>query len=475
MARIRVGIFKAQLSNPAQCCTIVGGGLAGSEAAYQLAKRGVFVRLYEMRPFKSSPAHGSGNFAELVCSNSLGADQPTSPAGILKAELRRLDSLIVKAAEHARVPAGRALAVDRDLFSSFITQEIENHPNIEIVREEVTDLPEGAAIIAVGPLMSGALAGRLREVVGEDYLSFFDAAAPIVTAESIDMDLAYRASRYGEGDDYVNCPLDRACYENFHRELTSAERIPLNEVDFRGDWEPVAPGKKNRLFFEGCLPVEVIGERGIDTLRFGPMRPVGLADPRTGREPYAVVQLRRDNADGSLYNLVGFQTNLRWPEQERVFCMIPGLENAEFVRKGVMHRNTFVCAPRVLDDFLRPKKDGTVFREDLFLAGQITGVEGYVESTACGLVAALNLFCLLADKPIPTWPCKTAIGSLLYYLRSAEPASFQPMNVNLGIFPKLEPILIGGKRKKQTKQERCLQYAERSLVSLEIFLRENFQ
>ena len=427
-----------------------------------------------MRPFKSSPAHASGQFAELVCSNSLGADQPTSPAGILKAELRRLDSLIVKAAEIARVPAGRALAVDRDAFSSSVTQEIENNPLIEIIREEATDLPEGPAILAVGPLMSGALADRLCEVVGEDCLSFFDAAAPIVTAESIDMDKAYRASRYGEGDDYVNCPLDKICYENFHRELTSAERVPLNEVDFRGDWEPVVTGKKNKLFFEGCLPVEVIGERGIDTLRFGPMRPVGLPDPRTGREPYAVVQLRRDNADGSLYNLVGFQTNLRWPEQERVFRMIPGLENAEFVRKGVMHRNTFVCAPRVLDGHLRPQKDGALFRENLFLAGQITGVEGYVESTACGLVAALNMLRALNDKELPLWPRETAIGSLLHYLRTAEPASFQPMNVNLGIFPKLDPPLVGGKRKKQTKQERCLQYAERSLASLEIFLDKNF-
>ena len=460
-------------SAASRACTVVGGGLAGSEAAYQLAKRGIPVRLYEMRPNKCSPAHTGGNLAELVCSNSLGAEQPTSPAGILKAELRRLDSLIMRAAEYARVPAGRALAVDRERFSSFITGEIENNPYIQIVREEVKDIPEGAAIVAAGPLVAGDLAKALQEVVGEDYLSFFDAAAPIVTVESVDMQRSYRASRYGEGDDYINCSLDKAQYERFHRELTAAERVPLNEVDFRGLWQPEEAGEKRRLFFEGCLPVEVIGERGLDTLRFGPMRPVGLADPRTEREPYAVVQLRRDNADGSLYNIVGFQTNLRWPEQERVFRLIPALERAEFVRKGVMHRNTFVCAPRVLDAHLRPLKLGTAYRSDLFLAGQITGVEGYVESTACGLVAAFNLHCLRNGLEMPAWPRETAIGSLLHYLKSAEPVSFQPMNVNLGIFPKLELVKKEGRRKKPSKQERCQQYAERSLQSLEAFLQKN--
>ncbi|MDL2264257.1 methylenetetrahydrofolate--tRNA-(uracil(54)-C(5))-methyltransferase (FADH(2)-oxidizing) TrmFO [Synergistaceae bacterium OttesenSCG-928-I11] len=452
---------------------VIGAGLAGSEAAYQLAKRGVHVDLYEMRPEKKSPAHATGDFAELVCSNSLGADRATSPAGILKQELRALDSLVIRCATEARVPAGGALAVDRAHFSALVTKEIEDNPRIAVVRTEVRDFFDVPTIVAAGPLLAGALAERLKEAVGHDYLSFFDAAAPIVAIDSVDMAHAYRAGRYGQADDYVNCPMNREEYEAFVAALVAAERVPLHEVDFRGETEPENPNEtrreRNKKFFEGCLPVEVMADRGIDTLRYGPMRPIGLPDPRTGREPYAVLQLRRDNAEGTLYNMVGFQTNLKWPEQERVFRMIPALRDAEFVRKGVMHRNTFVCAPLVLDYFLRPRREGGVFRPDLFLAGQITGVEGYVESTACGLVAALNAYALLCGEEMPVWPRETAIGSLLHYLQNAEPASFQPMNVNLGIFPPLEGPATG-KRKKLSKPERSQAYADRSEAAMAYFM-----
>lgn len=448
--------------------TVVGGGLAGSEAAWILAELGFQVDLYEMRPRRSSPAHATDDLAELVCSNSLGADRAESPAGILKEELRRLGSLILRCAERTRVPAGRALAVDREGFAQLVTSEISAHPNIRLVREELTEIPDGPCILATGPLMSGGIAASIRELVGEEYLSFFDAAAPIVTLESVDENASFRASRYGQGDDYVNCPLDEEEYAAFHRALTEAERAPLHEADVWGSVQEDERAAKKR-YFEGCLPVEVMGERGFDTLRFGPMRPVGLPDPRTGREPYALVQLRRDNAEGTLYNLVGFQTNLRWGEQERVFRLIPALRGAEFVRKGVMHRNAFVCAPRVLDEFLRPKREGCAVREDLFLAGQITGVEGYVESTASGLVAALNLAAVLNGRTeLPAWPDVTAIGSLLRYLQTAEPDSFQPMNVNLGIFPPLPPQ--PGKKKKLPKPERSRLFAERSREALETFL-----
>lgn len=465
------------ISSAALRAHVIGGGLAGSEAAWQLAHRGVQVTLHEMRPEKSSPAHKTGALAELVCSNSLGAESTTSPGGILKQEMKRLDSLVVRCAEQTRVPAGRALAVDRDLFSSCITHEIERHPNIELVREEVTEIPAGPAIVAAGPLLAGALADAVRALVGADFLSFFDAAAPILTLESVDMRFAFRGSRYGQGDDYVNCPLDEAQYEAFCRELVAADRVPLHEVDFRGELPPEDPDEtrkqRNRKFFEGCLPVEIIAGRGPDTLRYGPMRPVGLPDPETGREPYAVVQLRRDNADGTLYNMVGFQTNLRWPEQERVFRMIPALRNAEFVRKGVMHRNTFVCAPKVLDYFLRPKGEAGPKRADLFLAGQLTGVEGYAESAACGLVAAIHLHRVLCGLPLTEWPQETAVGSLLHYLQTAQPDSFQPMNVNLGIFPPLESVHIvdeNGKRRKRSKPERSQCFAARSAAALEKFL-----
>lgn len=447
--------------------SVIGGGLAGAEAAWQLGRRGVSVKLYEMRPERSSPAHTGDALAELVCSNSLGADRATSPAGILKEELRLLESIIIRTAERTRVPAGGALAVDRESFSRLVTEAVEACPNVELIRREVTTIPDGPVIIAAGPLLSGELAERVKEIVGEDYLSFFDAVAPVVTFDSIDMSRAFRAGRYGQSDDYINCPMDMEQYRAFREALVSAERVPLNEVDFRGEWTCEPKGAKQR-YFEGCLPVEVMAERGADTLRFGPMRPVGLPDPASGREPCAVLQLRRDNADGTLYNMVGFQTNLKWGEQERVFRMIPALESAEFVRKGVMHRNTFVNAPRVLDSHMRPSVNGVPVRSDLFLAGQITGVEGYVESTASGMAAALNMYALLSGMELPEFPAVTAIGSLFNYLSTAESETFQPMNVNLGIFPKLETVRVPGKSKKLTKQERSLLYAERSMESLEL-------
>jgi methylenetetrahydrofolate--tRNA-(uracil-5-)-methyltransferase len=447
--------------------TIVGGGLAGSEAAWQLASRGIRVKLFEMRPDKKPPAHRTGDLAELVCSNSLGADRPTSPAGILKEELRAFHSLIMRCAAQARIPAGGALAVDGRIFSGLVTDAVTSNPNIELIRQEVCGIPEGPAIIAAGPLMSDGIAEGIRNIVGEGCLSFFDAAAPIVTLESVDMGRAYRAGRYGQCDDYVNCPLDKGQYEAFQRELASAERALQHGSGSR-------PGDQKPRYFEGCLPVEVMAERGIDTLRYGPMRPVGLPDPSTGHTPYAVVQLRRDNAEGTLYNMVGFQTNLKWPEQERVFRMIPALEKADFVRKGVMHENAFVCAPRVLDRFMRPRCGDAVVSDALFLAGQITGVEGYVESVASGLAAALSMSALLEGRAMPEWPPQTAIGSLLRYISTAEPKSFQPMNVNLGIFPPLDSQKTkktpGGK--KLSKQDRSLLFAERSRAALEKFLEQ---
>ncbi|MDR1137416.1 MAG: methylenetetrahydrofolate--tRNA-(uracil(54)-C(5))-methyltransferase (FADH(2)-oxidizing) TrmFO [Synergistaceae bacterium] len=431
---------------------IVGGGLAGSEAAFQLASRGVKVFLYEMRPYKSTPAHSTGKLAELVCSNSLGADTVSSPAGILKQELRMLDSLVIGCADRAKIPAGKALAVDREIFSGLVTDAIEANGNIEIIHEEATEIPRRAAIIAAGPLMSGGIAEAVENTAGMR-LSFFDAAAPIVTLESIDMSRAYLADRYGGGGgDYINCPMDKMRYETFRGALVAAERAVTHKSD------------EHVEYFEGCLPIEVMAERGMDTMRFGPLRPVGLADPSTGREPYAVVQLRRDNAAGTLYNLVGFQTNLKWPEQDRTFRMIPALENAVFVRHGVMHRNSFVCAPASLDGYLRPASGGAVLRRDLFLAGQITGVEGYVESTAMGLAAALFMHAVLLERALPEFPAATAIGSLLRYLKEAEPSTFQPMNVNLGIFPKLKFP------KKLSKPERCAMYAECSRSDMEKFI-----
>lgn len=443
---------------------VIGAGLAGSEAAYQLAIRGIDVRLIEMRPEHRSLAHETGGFAELVCSNSLGGDGPTSPAGILKQELRGAGSLIMRAADEARVPAGGALAVDRKVFSDLITNELERSPRVEIVRARADDLPDGPTIVAAGPLMRGSLAQKIREMIGADLMSFFDAAAPIVSISSIDEGASYRAGRYGQADDYVNCPMNKEEYEAFSSAVASAERAPLHEADRDGSDLP--PDARSKLYFEGCLPIEVMASRGIDTLRFGPMRPVGLPDPRTGREPYAVLQLRRDDAAGTMYDLVGCQTNLKWGEQERVFRMIPALREAEFVRLGVMHRNTFVCAPLALDRSLRPARDGKAVRDDLFLAGQITGVEGYVESTASGLAVALIAASSLAGREAPAWPPETAIGSLLAYLATADPGAFQPMNVNLGIMP---PLAIAGKKKKLPRRERVAAYAERSQKAFEAF------
>ncbi len=425
---------------------VVGAGLAGSEAAWQLASRGIPVRILEMRPGRMTPAHTSGLFGELVCSNSLGADVHTSPAGILKAELRRMDSLVMKAADLSSVPAGRALAVDRDRFARFITTTLDEHPLVEVVHEEIQEIPSGPAILATGPLTSAPLAESLKNLAGEEFLYFFDAVAPVLSRESIEMEKAYMGSRWGQGEDYINCPLTEQEYDAFVDALLAAERALKHEFE------------RKQPYFEGCLPVEIIASRGRDTLRFGPMRPVGLPDPATGREPFAVVQLRQDNLEGTLYNMVGFQTNLKWKEQERVFRLIPALRQAEFVRLGVMHRNLYVNAPKVLDGALR-----LAGRSDLFLAGQIVGVEGYMESTSMGLVASLAMASLLRGAPFPSWPRETAIGSLLHYLSDARPDSFQPMNVNLGIFPQLE-------RKIRSRNDRCQAVADRAEASLEDFL-----
>ncbi len=427
--------------------TVVGAGLAGSEAAWQLARRDIPVRLFEMRPRVLSPAHKTGEFAELVCSNSLGADVLTSPGGILKRELRRCKSLILQCADEARIPAGRALAVDRNIFSRLVTSRLESHPLIQIERGIVEEIPRGPAILATGPLTADVLAEKIGYAIGGDFLYFFDAVSPVVTADSIDMDRAFAGSRWGRGDDYINCPMNEEEYDAFQEALSHAERAPVHEFE------------KDGRFFEGCLPIEVIAQRGRDTLRFGPLRPVGLEDPKTGKRPFAVVQLRQENREKTLYNLVGFQTNLRWPEQERVFRLIPALQEAEFVRFGVMHRNMYVNAPRVLDGGLRLRG-----RENLFLAGQIVGVEGYIESTAMGLVAALNVAALLKGREIPEWPPETAIGALLNHLSEERPhGRFQPMNVNLGLFPP-----IPEKIRKRT--ERCRQYAERAESALTVVL-----
>jgi len=422
---------------------VVGGGLAGCEAAWQLAERGLCVRLFEMRPSVQTPAHTTGQLAEVVCSNSFGGEGDTGAAGILKAELELARSLIIDCALVSRVPAGGALAVDRERFSELVSARIESHPNIELVREEVTVIPEIPTILATGPLTSSAMAKSLGELVGEDYLSFFDAVAPIITRESINMEKAYIYGRYGRGDDYINCPMTKEEYLAFYETLIASERIVPHAFERGMLFEKSA-------YFEGCMPVEVIASRGVDTLRFGPMKPVGLPDPKTGREPYAVVQLRQDNREGTLYNLVGFQTGLKWGDQASLLRKIPGLENADIVRFGVMHRNIYVNAPAVLDEHLRIKSRGGKGRNNLFLAGQITGVEGYMESTAMGMVAGINAARFLRGEPLPVWPRESAVGSLLNYMKNAivdGKKTFQPMNVNLGIFPPL------GQRIKDKKQK----------------------
>lgn len=423
--------------------TVVGAGLAGSEAAWQLTRRGIPVRLVEMRPERMTPAHQSGDFAELVCSNSLRGAALENAVGLLKEELRRLDSLIMTAADATRVPAGGALAVDREAFSSFITRTLTQHPLVEVVRDELTRIPEGPAIIASGPLTAPALSEELLKFTGADHFYFYDAAAPIVSSESLDPAIVFKASRYDKGDGvYLNAPLNREEYLVFWEELSRAEVAESHLPDERA------------IFFEGCMPVEVLAKRGVDTLRYGTMKPVGITDPRTGRRPYAVVQLRPEDRDGRLYNLVGFQTHLKWGEQQRVFRMIPGLSRAEFVRYGVMHRNIYINAPVVLHPTLQTKK-----RPDLFFAGQMTGVEGYVESAACGWLAGVNCARILEERDLLVMPSETALGALVHYICHADARYFQPMNVNFGLLPPLSDPRRG-------KKERNLAYAERALERL---------
>jgi len=404
--------------------TVVGGGLAGSEAAWQAARAGMAVTLFEMRPVRPTAAHKTGLFAELVCSNSLKSDQADSAPGQLKAELRGLNSLVLSAADGAKVPAGTALAVDRERFAQAITAALEAHPAITIVREEVTDLPEGPAVVATGPLTAPSLSAALKAASGEDALYFYDAISPIVAADSVDLSVAFRASRYDRGDgpegDYLNCPLDEGQYDAFIRDLLAARTVPPS------------PFEEPAVYFEGCMPVEEMASRGPQTLAHGPMRPVGLTDPRTGTRPFAVVQLRQEDLGRSYYNLVGFQTKLAYPEQQRVFRTIPGLEGAEFLRYGAVHRNTFLCAPRCLTPDLTLKA-----RPDIWVAGQITGVEGYLESTAIGAMAGRAAAARVLGLPFAPPPETTAIGSLLRYLREADPRHFQPMNINFGLFPPL--------------------------------------
>jgi len=430
-----------------QSVTIIGGGLAGTEAAWQAACRGITVTLFEMKPSRFSPAHTLPSLAELVCSNSLRGASLENAVGLLKEEMRRLGSLFIEAADATRVPAGGALAVDRELFSRFITEKIEQHPLITVVREEVDEIPvDGLVIIASGPLTSEPLARAISGLTGP-YLYFYDAIAPIVTASSIDQNTVFRASRYGkgDGDDYLNCPMTREEYDAFVAALLAAEKVPTRDFE-------------KLIHFEGCMPVEELASRGHDTLRFGPMKPVGLIDPRTGREPHAVIQLRMENREATLYNLVGFQTKLTYPEQKKVFRMIPGLENAEFVRLGSMHRNTFINAPGILTATLRMKAQPRIL-----FAGQITGVEGYVESAATGFIAGVNASLLALAGPdailLPIPPATTAHGALVRHITEADPKHFQPMNVNYGLFPPLEGRIKKAERRKLL--------AERALNELE--------
>ncbi len=434
--------------------TVVGAGLAGCEAAWQLAQRGLQVRLYEMRPARQTPAHVTDQFAELVCSNSLGATRLDRALGLLKEEMRRLGSLVLACADAHALPAGGALAVDREGFSQAVTRTVSAHPRIEVRREEVDEIPAGLTILATGPLTANRLAARIGQFTGQEQLYFYDALAPIVSLESIAMPPAWRQSRYdrdsgqSEGD-YVNCPLDRAQYEAFVEAVRQAERIELRS--FESDPEA-------ERFFEGCLPIEVLAGRSVEALAFGPMRPVGLRDPRTGRRPYAVVQLRQDDQAGALYNIVGFQTNIKWPEQQRILRMIPGLEHAEFVRLGQMHRNTFINAPLVLDATLQARSRG-----DLFFAGQITGTEGYVGSAAGGLWAGLNAARLAQGLAPLALPNTTMMGALFAYITQADPRYFQPMKSNFGLMPELETHV-------RSKGDRYLAYAERALHALAQFM-----
>lgn len=417
--------------------TVLGAGLAGVEAANQIAKQGLLVDLYEMKPIKKSPAHKNDNFAELVCSNSLKAARVDSAAGLLKEEMRLLGSICLESADKAQVAAGGALAVDREIFSSLITEKIKSNPNITVHNEIVEKISDGVTVVATGPLTDELLADNIRDITGSEHLSFYDAAAPIVTADSIDFSKAFFASRYGKGDgeDYINCPMNREEYDNFHSALISAESAITHEFDV----------------YEGCMPVEVLAKRGEDSIRFGPLKPVGLRDPRTGHRPWAVVQLRRENASGTMYNLVGFQTNLKFGEQKRVFSLIPGLENAEFVRYGVMHRNTFINSPKLLNKNLSLRK-----RNDIFFAGQLSGVEGYMESAASGIVAGINAVRFLKGEDPLVLPSFTMIGALLNFITDTSVENFQPMGANFGIIPPLETHI-------RDKRERYAALSSRSL------------
>lgn len=431
--------------------TVLGAGLAGSECAWQLAKRGIPVRLWEMKPEKMSPAHQSPYFGELVCSNSLRSDELTNAVGLLKAEMRAMDSLIMASADANKVAAGGALAVDREGFARRITETLEQHPNVEIIRREALDIPDGEVVIATGPLSSDAIAEKIAALCPDSDLHFYDAVAPIVTLDSVDMDSAFFASRYDKGTaDYVNCPMDKEEYLAFVKELVSAREAPVHGFDDGG-------------VFEGCMPVEVMARRGVDTLRYGPMKPVGLIDPRTGRENYAVVQLRRDNADGTIYNIVGFQTHLTWGEQKRVFSMIPALKNAEFVRYGVMHRNTYLNSPKLLDRYYRLRSDPRIS-----FAGQMTGVEGYVESAASGMLVGIETAARVLGLESVDFPQETAIGALGLYISGGSVGDFQPMNINFGIIKPLEYRVKGKRNKNAEISNRSLAIIEQ-LKEKEVF------
>ncbi|MED1419278.1 FADH(2)-oxidizing methylenetetrahydrofolate--tRNA-(uracil(54)-C(5))-methyltransferase TrmFO [Bacillus smithii] len=433
--------------NMTQTVNVVGAGLAGSEAAFQIAERGLKVNLYEMRPVKQTPAHHTDKFAELVCSNSLRADTLTNAVGVLKEEMRTLNSVIIRSADDCRVPAGGALAVDRHEFAANVTNRVKNHPNVTVITEEVTEIPEGITVIATGPLTSPSLSEKLKELTGEDYLYFYDAAAPIIEKESIDMDKVYLKSRYDKGEAaYLNCPMTEEEFDRFYEALLAAETVPLREFE-------------EEKYFEGCMPVEVMAQRGKKTLLFGPLKPVGLEDPRTNKRPFAVVQLRQDDAAGTLYNIVGFQTHMKWGPQKEVIRLIPGLENAEIVRYGVMHRNTFINSPKVLKSTYQFRN-----RDTLFFAGQMTGVEGYVESAASGLVAGLNAARLAKGLDPVEFPAVTAIGSMAHYITTANPDHFQPMNANFGLFPALP-------KKIRDKKERNMEYARRALETIHNFVK----
>ena len=431
--------------------TVLGAGLAGSECAWQLAKRGINVKLIEMKPVKMTPAHTSPNFAELVCSNSLRSDELTNAVGLLKAEMRAMGSLIMESADANKVAAGGALAVDREGFSKYITDKLKSLQNVEVVSAEATEIPEGEVVIATGPLSSDAIAEKIAALCPDSDLHFYDAVAPIVTLESVDMDSAFFASRYDKGTaDYVNCPMDKDEYFAFVEELTHAKEAEVHGFDDGG-------------VFEGCMPVEVMARRGVDTLRYGPLKPVGLIDPRTGRENYAVVQLRRDNADGTIYNIVGFQTHLTWGEQKRVFSMIPALKNAEFVRYGVMHRNTYLNSPKLLDRYYRLRTDGRIS-----FAGQMTGVEGYVESAASGMLVGIETAARVLGMESVDFPQETAIGALSLYVSGGSVGDFQPMNVNFGIISPLGRRVKGKRNKNAEISKRSLEIIE-SLKAKEVF------